>query len=278
VEIILEPIKISASKISIAEECFGKYYYRYIEKPNIKNVCWPGTIQGIVNHLLLEQALNLRKKGAPIDIIIFQTLERFESEIQKEFDLRKQTDILKYPRNYNYEEFIKHGKEIISEYIRYVLNLIPRGFQFETEFNIEELIPDLGVILEGYIDLIYWDNNDNIHIVDYKNTSDISKWRNFNWENDIQSRIYIFMVYKKYGYLPRTFSYLVIDKKWIKVSKFEYIIREDFIQNNGFRYIEKKIKDLVRNTLFHNTSLFTPSEELCKWCDYRTICPRSYYV
>lgn len=274
----MEPIKISASKISIAEECFGKYYYRYIEKPDIKNVCWPGTVQGTVNHLLLEEALHLRKKGASSDVIIFQSLEKFESEIQKEFEARKQTDILKYPRNYNYEEFIKHGKEIISEYIRYTLNLVPKGLEFETEFKIEETIPDLGVILNGYIDLIYWDNSDNIHIIDYKNTADITKWRNYNWESDIQAKMYILMVYKKYGRLPKTFSYLVIDKKWTKVSKFEYIVKSDFIQNNGFGFIEKKIKDLVKNTLFHNTSLFTPSEELCKWCDYRTICPKSYYI
>lgn len=274
----MEPLKVSASRLALADECFGKYYYRYIEKPDIKSVCWPGTVQGTVNHLFLEQALHLRKKGASNDVIIFSLLEKFEEEINKEFERRKQTDILKYPRKYVYEDFIKAGKSALAEFLAFTLHEVPKGYEFETEFKIEEKLENPDVILNGYIDLVYWDSYDDIHILDYKNTNDIQKWRNYNWDQDIQSKLYILMIYRKYGKLPKSFSYLVLDKKWTKVCKFEYVVRSDFLETNGFGYIDKKIKDLVKNSLFHNTDLFTPTDELCKWCEYTKLCPKSIFA
>lgn len=274
----MEPIKISASKLSLADECFGKYYYRYIEKPDIKSVCWPGTIQGTVNHLLLEESLHLRKKGVSITNILYTSLEKFESEVQKEYDKRRETEILKYPRNYNYEDFIRAGKTYIAEFIRYTLKEVPENAEFQTEAEISVELKNPDVLVRGFIDLMYRDSSDDIHILDYKNTNEIQKWRDMDWSQDIQSKLYILMAYKKYGKLPKTFSYLVLDKKWTKVNQFTFNVKSDFLQNNGFGYIEKKIHDLVKNSLFHNTDLFTPTDDKCRWCDYKKICPKSIYT
>ena len=75
--------------------------------------------------------------------------------------------------------------------------------KFVSEQNIKYSIDDSLPEISCTLDRIRWDNDENIHIHDWKTGKTMSGKR---LAEDLQPPLYIYAVYKEYGKLPKTFN------------------------------------------------------------------------
>jgi ATP-dependent helicase/DNAse subunit B len=266
---------LSASKINKFYNCPLQFFFQYlfiweeVEKP--EQTKWPGTGFGEAVHKVLE-------------IISYKFLEGEKDLIEQAGDIFKETydrwletnkDTFKKSKGYNYKKFIKKGmdysklmsKFLISFYGDNIKDLSP-----EEEFTIK--VDEVkGVLLKGFIDLIYLLNNDEYNIIDFKTTKDSNKFYFIDWEIDTQSLVYLYYCYKEYGKFPETFRYLILnhEEKTLFFKEFD-------IENidNIFDGLIEQIKEIKKYVKKPNLKLANPEKTKCFWCEFNEYCPKRY--
>jgi len=115
-------------------------------------------------------------------------------------------------------------------------------------------------------------------IIDFKTTQHSENFYFVNWFEDIQSLMYIYMCWKKFGIFPQGFDYLVFNWK------------ENNIFLNSITHAtppaDDKMKDffkglhqiLLEAKIMHRApkkSYYFPTVEKCRFCDYKSICDKA---
>jgi hypothetical protein len=172
------------------------------------------------------------------------------------------------------EQFFKKGDKGIN----IILNFIKKYFQHydiiesEKEYNISW---DNKINTIGYIDIKLVKDN-IISIIDLKVTADGHNFWWVNWQEDIQSMIYDYLVYKDSGQYPESFAYLVYDrtlemlyfKERTQIKQTNYL---NEIIDNLYEFILKAVDDET-----YALSLSKSDEKQCMWCTFKNKCDNAY--
>lgn len=149
-------LKLSTSSIKTYEQCPRKYWFQYIEKPDIEKKDWDHLKLGNFIHEVLEHfhnELNTNKS---------QDIRNLMSTICKRVERFKEKDQFKYKLT---SELRKQVRSILMDYILLLEeNGLPPVKSTEEKFAVEL---DNNVIIRGVIDRV--DEPDGYtHLVDYK--------------------------------------------------------------------------------------------------------------
>lgn len=266
---------ISASKISLIKDCLGKYYFRYIKKNEEKEILFSGTLIGIVIHSLLEDCVNIFKQTKKIktvnEFIDENFALKYDSILNKEININKK--ILYKKKGFSEKQFLKDGikwsKELFYFLDRYIIKYSEDYFA-ERRFEIEEQ----EYLITGVKDFIALDKEGNIHVADFKTTSDMKKWYFVDYRNDIQSLFYSWAALREFGNIMKAFSYLILSKddRFIFVNNYREIRTEEEIKKS-FSVIVDYVRKASKDSL--DFSKWTPEESKCNFCTYVNICDYS---
>ena len=113
-------ISISASKIKLAfEDCYGKYYFRYIKKIKTEEIVWPGTVLGEIIHKYIENSIDAINTG--IDLIDFKETINFEKTFSEYLaNYKKNNKLFKYSRDTNKKDFIVKGQKYSELFVKFI--------------------------------------------------------------------------------------------------------------------------------------------------------------
>lgn len=254
---LTQQVKLSATQIGSYLACPLNYMYKFIYSIPGK----PGT------------AMNFGSK-------IHEALYFLHQEI-KEGQLPTKDDLIKYWKdNWSDEgyfdlqqaaELKKHGEEVLIQYYdTYSTKFIAPLF-LEQDFTYTINVDDEEVRLKGSIDRIdpVPDHEDPnaVHIIDYKTgkAKTANQIKGLRAERRLYYQLLFYTVVAKesLGLNPvRTSFYFIEENKWIEFNFTEEELEE-------FRQEIKTVRRSISNCQFDPT----PDMQLCKWCDYRSLCP-----
>jgi RecB family exonuclease len=240
---IKKRLSLSVSSIGTYEKCPKKYWYNYIEKPNIPKQKWDHLEFGSFVHLvlekfhkyLIEQFLPQSEYPSLMKKCMEQALKEFDENI-----LEKDVDLVQGTLQSYLHEIKKNG--------------LPNVLFVEKPFLME--IGDYNI--RGFIDRIDKAGDGHYHVVDYKTSKDPKYLTPF------QLMVYSFVIKEEFPDAEKiTGSYMLLKhncayKTWeisdqdiedckMKIVKFGNLISTD-------KEWEKK-----------------PSK-LCDFCDFKDIC------
>lgn len=272
-------ISISASKIKVAfEDCFGKYYHQHVLKEKTEQVIWPGTSLGEIIHKYIENSINAIQNN--ITYKDFKQTINFEQTFQEYLvQYKKDKKLFKYSRDTNKKQFVLKGQKYSELFVKFIYGYIALEQQdtklFIPEHKIE-LFDEAGK-KSGIIDLLKISHDDIYKVIDFKTTKDWNKWFYLDWENDIQSMMYFYLIKEKYQTYVKEYDYMILDHD----KRALFFKSNTYTQEEIEKAIEK-IKKLINLLLsLHKDpekelakKLYRPEKTKCYFCDFKDNCKR----
>jgi len=252
------PKKFPYSQISSFEKCPLQYKYAYIFKIPVFGK--PSFSFGSTIHLTLQKFFERMVKGGGGQVTLFGKAEKKEKEIK----IPKLEELLElyeanwidawYPNNKIKKEYKDKGKKILKEYYQVIKKTKPEPVRLESPFVIK--VGKYNV--SGRVDRIDKINN-GVEIIDYK-TGQAKKTVD-NVDRD-QLLIYQLASEECFKLKPEKLTYY-----YIEASK-----PVSFL---GSEKDKEEIKNKIIKTVDKiQESEFSPTPGwVCKYCDYREICP-----
>lgn len=251
-------LKLSVSSIGTFEKCPKKYFYRYIEKPDVEQKKWGFTEFGSCAHLILEIFHKvLLKKHVPVEKYPDLMKWSFNKAI-KEFD----TDLLREPvwSPDGDIDGISFLKDICQGYLYYIRDSgVPDvvGVEIPYSFDIDE-----KSMIRGFIDRVDKIDEQTYHVIDYKTS------KNERYLDEFQVLVYAEAVSRLYPSAKKIIGSYMMLKHDMKMISWEFN-KDDLDRCNK---IIKKQSHLIDN----ETTWIKKPSILCKWCDYKDICQNSW--
>lgn len=274
-----EIISISASKIKVAfEDCFGKYYFQHVLKEKVNQVIWPGTSLGEIIHKYIENSINAIKQDIPLQefkkTIIFESI--FEDFLKQ---YKKDNKTFKYSRDTNKKQFLLKGQKYSELFVKFIYGYIELE-KADTKLFIPEhkieMFDEAGK-KSGIIDLLKITIQEIYKIIDFKTTKDWNKWFYIDWMQDIQSMMYLYLIFEKYQAYVQEYDYMILDHdKRALFFKSKTYTQQEVI--DSITTIKKLITLLI--TLHKDPEhqmvkkLYRPEKTKCYFCDFKDKCKR----
>ena len=247
----------SFSKVQKAKKCQYEFFFRYVEKLE------PLTradflILGSGVHFVLENALNtVFKERKPIRKELLSEFAYQFKEIEPEADLSLITSF--FP---NIVKFVNGQLRRVER-----SSLVASEIELAVNEKFEPVSYGSGsVFLRGKLDFIF-SKGDTLYIVDHKT----SKSWEFNNRVKTQLRWYALLASVKYPQFER-FALEVHNVRYGTVNRVIFSLKE----------LELFKLNLVPKIVFTENELTgksfgelspSPSEQNCRWCEYRHVCP-----
>lgn len=278
----MEDITFSASRIKLAHDCFGKYYFRYMKRIKVPQILWPGTVFGLVTHRILEETLLAKKAGSDDKKIIEGNKGLFEKYFNEILNEKKDTQKFKKSRDYamNPNAFLNKGEKGVVSLTKFILKYFD-GYKevYPEEAMKERYVFSDNIILNGVADLPIEISDDNFRIVDFKTTKDSNNFYFVHWDTDVQSKFYFYLAWKKFGKFPDGFDYLVFNH----VTKNIFLNSVTAIEkpttekefSSFFAPLTYQINEVVRMHKDPKTEYYNPEAIKCGWCEYSDWCEKS---
>lgn len=268
-----EIISISASKIKLAfEDCYGKYHYKYVLKKEVSEVVWPGTTLGEIIHKFIENSINAINNN--ININDFKKTIMFENIFEEYLtNYKKNKKLFKWSKDTSKKEFLIKGQKYSELFVKFIYGFIEsekeEGVEFLPEHKIE--LFENNIKVSGIIDLFIKKPDIN-KVIDFKTTKDWNKWFYVDWFNDIQSLMYLKLIFSKWELFVSSYDYLILDhtKKTIFFKNYEYT-QEDVKEK--IELINRVINKLVSmHKQEPDKKYFQPEKTKCFFCDFKDFC------
>jgi len=238
---------------------------------------YPGGLFGSACHLALEDSLIMQNDGVQLNIIENEFKESFAKYFKKAKSEIRDKDEFKESKEYRLhkKEFEKSGDKAIiniiqfmNKYIKTFDNIYPEK-KYTTSWN-------ENLNCTGVID-VKIESEGKVYILDLKITGDSTKYWWTNWNTDIQSLMYDFLIYSDHKVVPESFGYLVYDRNLKMLFLKERNIKPNTLETvtaklNKFIH---KIEDFqINHTEELAISMAIPEKSQCNWCSYK--CPNKY--
>lgn len=240
-------LKLSVSAIKTYEQCPRKYYYNYVERPDIEKKDW--------SHLKVGN-------------FVHDVLDSFHSILQKE-DYHEWPSLMttcckKFLKKYDLDKDDKlKAKEMLKTYLdKLNENGLPNVVATEQKFSI---MLDENTLIRGFIDRIDDDDAQNYkyHLLDYKTGKS-------SYLDEFQLLVYGLYLKDKFPDLERfkgSYQMLSEDCKYYMPSVFTV---------TDLERTKEKILNIANE--IRNDQTWEPKPQfLCKYCDYNKLCPSSPY-
>ena len=246
----------SFSKVQKAKKCQYEFYFRYVAKvePLEKADFF---ILGSGVHFVLENALlRALKEGKPLSKSNLLDFARAFKESEPGADLEK----------------ISHFFPNILKFVNGQLKRIDRGAFFEPEielavdpsFNLSSYFSG-SVFLRGKLDLVF-EKDGFLYIVDHKTS------RSTDFDNRVKTQLrwYALLAKVKFPEFER-FALELHNVRYGTIRRVIFTAKE--IEAFKKRLIPL-LEEVERGFLNKDFSQLNPSPgELCRWCEYRHVCP-----
>lgn len=277
---------LSASRINDAEECFGKFKYRYIDEIKVTGKLWPITAMGLTIHAIMQVCLDMKQNGLNDRQIYSESKGKFKMMLDATVDeeFKKNNRRFIPTKDYNEKEFLVDGERYSLMMVHNILSRYQRCHKvvseqkFRHEFTLFPL--PVPVVFTGKIDFLFMMSPTIYDIIDFKVTKRDDAFVNVDWLTDLQSRIYLYLLWKEFGVPARSFSYMVLNAKKEILFNNGYFVIQDY---NDPRTIDKlylplkaTIERIHEQVLIHKERVnYQPEATRCMWCDYNTMCPKA---
>lgn len=278
----MQELTLSASKIIMMTDCFGKYYFRYIKGLKKENI-YPGTLFGKAIHKIAEEALKL--KLSEDDNTIY---ERFKNRFD-EYYLKMKVEETKSgdrtfceTRDYDEQTYIQSSNKIANTFLKFILKYfntywiksIHNEKQVEGEYDLLK-IEGVKLKLNGFVDLMI-EGEDGYDIYDFKTTKHSSKFYCIEWDKDIQSLIYLYLLNKEYNKLGNSFSYIVLNQDEKVLFSQTKIINGSYEKmEDRFHNLTSMLTNCVYLHMNGTQDDYKPEQQKCNWCKDKKYCNRS---
>ncbi|MDD3245225.1 MAG: PD-(D/E)XK nuclease family protein [Candidatus ainarchaeum sp.] len=253
----------SHSRLETFKTCPKKFYYNYIEKPDIEKKNSIEAFMGSMVHLALEKLYTDLKflKINSLDQIIDYYLECWN----KEYD-EKKIEIVR--TSYSKDNYMEMGKQYLTDYYnRYKPFDQGKTIGLEMQIPIRFYDEDTDTLynLTGYIDRLTLVSEDHIEIHDYKTNKNPKN--QLELDCDKQLALYQIAIEKMYPDVKK------IDLVWHFLSvdlEMRSSRSKDQLEN-----LEKEIISIIKEIEHARRKDYFPTNPsaLCDWCEFKMICP-----
>lgn len=262
-----------------------------VDKKEVKETVWPMTAFGSAVHNALEHFfvklakdhdafLDIKKNGAWSRKAIAQYMpktfkQEWEHYFAHEVEAKKDRRSFKETRGWDVDADMKLGQDWSEKCIYFLLRyMIPPIDAMESEKKISFLgrltrVSGRIDVTTASVDTLGVPRTDAI---DFKNTKHTSKYYFVDWQRDPQSLIYAKALSSSEDFI-RSFAYFAFNpvETVILVQKFEYPSFE-FIDEN-FAKLENRF--VRAHSMSADVSRYASHPDVCKWCEYKKVCPVS---
>lgn len=254
-------MRYSHSRIETYKSCPKKFYFQYIEKPEIEEKRGIEAFLGSMVHLALEKLYKDLKftKLNSLEEIIDYYLEEWEKNYDQTIEIVRQ--------DYTPENYKEMGKKYITEYYEKYHPFDTGktiGLEMEVTFR---FLDDYGTAYDliGYIDRLTMINDEHFEIHDYKTNNALKTQEEV--DNDKQLALYSIAVKKMYPTVKR------VDLVWHFLA-FNTELRSSR-SDKDLEDLEKEIVRDIQEIERKQTTNDFPTKEsaLCDWCAFKEVCP-----
>ncbi|MFA7709245.1 MAG: PD-(D/E)XK nuclease family protein [archaeon] len=254
-------MRYSHSRIETFKSCPKKFYFQYIEKPQIEEKKGIEAFLGSMVHEALEKLYTDLKftKVNSLDEII----EYYNKVWDENFDLT--IDIVR--KEYTPDHYRKMGERFLADYYnKYQPFNQGKTLGIEQEITLK-LVDDNGFVYDliGYIDRLTMITEEFFEIHDYKTNAHTKTQDEVN--KDTQLALYSIAIKRMYPSVRR------VDLVWhfLESGLEMRSTRTDDDLDNLENLIIQAIKEIEAKTKLKE---FPTSESaLCNWCNFKELCP-----
>ncbi|HOZ35697.1 MAG TPA: PD-(D/E)XK nuclease family protein [archaeon] len=254
-------MRYSHSRIETYKSCPKKFYFQYIEKPDIEEKKGIEAFLGSMVHLALEKLykdLKFTKLNSLEEI-----LEYYSEEWEKNFDLT--IEIVRL--DYTAEHYKEMGKRFLTDYYeKYHPFDSGKTLGLEMEITLR-FIDDYGTPFDliGYIDRLTMINEEHFEIHDYKTNNSLKTQEEV--DKDKQLALYTIAIKKMYPTVKR------VDLVWHFLA-FNIELRSSR-SDKDLEELEKEVVKAIQEIERKQITNDFPTKEsaLCDWCAFKEICP-----
>jgi putative RecB family exonuclease len=247
----------SHSRISTFEQCPLKFKFEYIDEAETEVEASVEAFLGTRVHKTLEklyQDLKFQKQNTLQELLHF-----YNDEWDKNWNER----IRIVREDYKPENFRKMGEQFITEYYnKYQPFNQAKTIGLEMQI-ILKLDNQEKYVLQGYIDRLASPSDGVYEIHDYKTSNSLPTQDHV--DTDRQLALYSIAVREMFNDCKKvilTWHYLAFDKE-IRSERSEEQLEE----------LKKEVIKAIQE--IESATEFKPQESsLCKWCDYKELCPK----
>lgn len=244
-------IKLSASSMDSYKKCPRKYYYRYIEKPDIEIPEWPHLEFGTTAHRVLELFHEYLIKNVVAPDRWPELMRACFKKALKESAEREKFELIK-PE-------LPYLRKIIQDYLNVMKrDGLPPVIHNELDFKI--MVG--GFLVRGFMDRIDRPEPGVYRIVDYKTN------KNPDYLTVTQLAIYALALKEKYDDVEHVSGAYVLLKHESEEKEFD--LGPEVLESTREKIL-KVGRDINTETEWEKKPTF-----LCNWCDYKSICQDSW--
>jgi putative RecB family exonuclease len=254
----------SHSRIGAFEQCPKRYFFRYVEKPDVDKIDSIEAFLGSRVHDSLEQLY--RDVRMHKDVTLQELLDEFEKGWQKHYH----DGIKIVRRRYTAENYFKVGQRCLQDYYRR-----HHPFSQSRTLGLEErIVIDLDMHgeykLQGYIDRLSQAGDGHYEIHDYKTSNSLPMQQHF--EEDRQLALYQIGVERRFGDARRVdlvWHYLQFDRELRSQREPEALDQLRYDTIGAIQSIEAQSE---------KGDFPTRESALCDWCEFYSICPAKKHL
>lgn len=254
-------MRFSHSRIETFKTCPKKFYYQYIEKPEIEEKTGIEAFLGSMVHLVLE------KLYKDLKFTKLNSLEELLDYYDKEWNNNYNSKIEIVKEEYTQSHYKSMGVRFITEYYN-KYKPFDTGKTLGLEMQVDlKFLDDSGSIYQllGYIDRLTMITEEHFEIHDYKTNAQTKTQEELDKDN--QLALYTIAIKKMYPSVKK------IDLVWhfLESGLEMRSKRTDSDLENLKKEIIESIKEIEKKI---ETNDFPAKESaLCNWCNYKEICP-----
>jgi RecB family exonuclease len=246
--------KLSVSSMGTYEKCPRKYYYQYIDKPDIERPEWAhfefGTAAHRVLELFHEYLMNNVVPPEKWPGLMRACFKKSLAESEK----RGKLDILKSD-----PELLPQLRKIIQEYLDIMkADGLPPVLHNELEFDFKVG----GFAVRGFMDRIDRHAPGVYEVVDYKTN------KNPSYLTDFQLALYALALHETYDDIKEISGSYVLLKHGSKRKAWDFT--PQILEDTRNKVIQLGT-DINTEKLWIKKPTF-----LCNWCDFKSICQESW--
>jgi len=259
-------MRYSHSRIETFKNCPKKFYFQYIEKPEIEEKNGIEAFLGSMVHLALEKLhkdLKFTKVNSLEEILYY-----YSEEWEKNFD--STIEIVR--KEYTKEHYKGMGKRFLTDYYN-KYQPFDQGKTIGLEMEITlKFLDEQNIIynLIGYIDRLTMITEEYFEIHDYKTNAHTKTQEEVDKDN--QLALYAIAIKRMYPTVKRVdlvwhFLESGLEMRSTRTDEELDVLEQEIINS---------IKEIERKT---TTNVFPTKEStLCDWCSYKELCPAKNHL
>lgn len=171
-------------------------------------------------------------------------------------------------KNHNIEHLLANASDDILKSWKYIENYdLLKNKLIVSEWSFMSPVLQAGAWLNGRIDAVFQDNENNITIIDWKTGQNIP-----DEERNFQAIVYLYSFYKAKQTLNLDFLHEQLSFKFVKISNEIETLNIEYSAKRAKEYEQILIEKI--NEIKNEENYFKTANKRCKYCNYNALCKK----